>query len=219
MADLRFTLIGEGPTDDALVPIIVWLLEHPSLALLPDADVASHFIDREQFTDLNDLGDVITATLYDFPSDLIFIHHDADSPTHVARSRDVRVAVSNAQQRTLGLPPMVPVVPVRETEAWLLIDETAIRQAARNPRGRGSLGLPPVHEIESCRDPKATLRQALRLASGLSRRRWNSIDGIRPRTVADLSGDFTPLRQLPAFQAFETDVRRVIAEQGWPERL
>ncbi len=70
MADLRFTLIGEGPTDDALVPIIVWLLEHPSLALLPDADVASHFIDREQFTDLNDLGDVITATLYDFPSDL-----------------------------------------------------------------------------------------------------------------------------------------------------
>jgi hypothetical protein len=30
---------------------------------------------------------------------------------------------------------------------------------------------------------------------------------------------FAALRQLPAFQAFEADVRRVIQEQGWPERL
>jgi hypothetical protein len=45
------------------------------------------------------------------------------------------------------------------------------------------------------------------------------LDPIAPRTVADLISDFTPLRQLPAFQAFEEDVRRVIQDQGWPERL
>jgi hypothetical protein len=40
-----------------------------------------------------------------------------------------------------------------------------------------------------------------------------------PIRVANNIEDFTPLRQLPAFQAFEEDVRRVIVEQGWPERL
>jgi hypothetical protein len=45
------------------------------------------------------------------------------------------------------------------------------------------------------------------------------MDDVRPSDVATVMQRFDVLRQLPAFQAFESDVQRVIQEQGWPERL
>ncbi len=33
--------------------------------------------------------------------------------------------------------------------------------------------------------------------------------------LAELIGDFSPLRQLPAFDAFEKDVCRLLAARGW----
>jgi hypothetical protein len=219
MSELRFTLIGEGPTDDALMPIIVWLLEEPSLGLLPDVEITPRFVDRGQFPGGYGLDDRIVEALRDIPSDLIFVHHDADGPTHVAQVQEIKSAVLSAEHRTAGMPPAVPVVPVREMEAWLLIDESAVRQVARNPGGRAPLRLPHVRAIEACQDPKGTLRDTLRIASGLPRRRWHQIDRVRPRAVADAIGSFIILRQLPAFQAFEKDVRDVIQDQGWPERL
>lgn len=219
MPELRFTLIGEGPTDDALMPIIVWLLEDPALGLLPDVEITPRFIDHDQFPGGYGTDDRIVEVLRDIPSDLIFIHHDADGPTHVVREREIRNAILGAELRTTGLPPTIPIVPVRETEAWLLVDASAVRRVARNPGGRVHLGLPHVHAVEACQDPKAVLRAALRIASGLPRRRWRQVDAIRPRAIADLIRDFSPLRQLTAFQAFEDDVRQVIKEQRWPERL
>lgn len=219
MAELRFTLIGEGSTDDALMPIIQWLLEHPSLGLLPDVEIDARFVSRELFPGEYGLEEHIAATFQDIPSNLIFVHQDADAPTATVHAREINVAIPNARRQVRDLSPAIPVVPVREMEAWLLIDEPAIRRVARNPHGRAGLSLPRVHEIESCLAPKAILRDALRAASELPRRRWTRVDRIRPRDVADEIEDFSPLRQLPAFRAFETDVRRVIAEQGWPGRL
>lgn len=50
---------------------------------------------------------------------------------------------------------VVPVIPGRMTEAWLRLDEAAIRRVAGNPNGRTKLGLPKLHEVESVADPKA----------------------------------------------------------------
>lgn len=216
---LRFTLIGEGPTDDALISIVVWLLEHPTFGLLPDVEVVSRFVDRGQFPAAYGLRDRIIAAILDAPADVIVVHHDADGPTPELRVSEINLAVRDARKLMEGLPPAVPIVPVRETEAWLLLDESAIRRAARNPRGTAQLHLPRVHEVEACPDAKATLRDALRAASELPRRRRSQLDRIRPRAVADLIGDFAALRALPAFQVFEMQLRQVIAEQGWPERL
>lgn len=219
MPDLRFTLIGEGPTDDALIPIIVWLLEHPSLRLLPHVDVVPQFVHHESAPDESGFDDRLIATFQNAPTELIFIHRDADGPVVTSQAEAIRGVVSRARQRLPQLPPGIPIVPVREMEAWLLIDEAAIRRVVRNPRGRVPLGLPHLRAIEACQDPKATLRDACRVASELPRRRWLQVDGIRPRAVADAIGSFEALRQLPAFQAFEAEVRDVIREQGWPERL
>ena len=65
----------------------------------------------------------------------------------------------------------LPVIPVRTTEAWLLLDEAAIRRVAGNPRGRQPLRLPRPSQVENVSDPKETLRNALADASGKQGRR------------------------------------------------
>ena len=93
------------------------------------------------------------------------------------------------------------------TEAWLLIDEKAIRQAADNPNGTERLELPPIQKLESLPDPKQWLHEALVLASEKKGRRLQQFKRDLPsriHRVAALIDDFSPLRRLPAFQQFET---------------
>ena len=63
------------------------------------------------------------------------------------------------------------VVPIRMTEAWLLIDEAALRSAAGNPRGSVPLSIPAVRQLEGLPDPKKTLHALIRRASSLGGRR------------------------------------------------
>ena len=60
----------------------------------------------------------------------------------------------------------VPVIPVRETEAWILLDEAAIRRVAGSPKGRRPLELPKLSQLENVSDPKKALEEALCTASG-----------------------------------------------------
>jgi hypothetical protein len=101
------------------------------------------------------------------------------------------------------------------TEAWLLIDEHSIRRAAGRPTGRTPLNLPPLPrlELEEEADPKAVLHQALRDASELRGRRLHELPvAQRVHRVAELTADYSVLRSLPAFQAFERDVRTALAQ-------
>jgi hypothetical protein len=96
--------------------------------------------------------------------------------------------------------PAVCVVPVREQEAWLLVDESAIRRAAWNPHGRVRLALPKVKALEGVADPKALLRSALETASektGRHLRRF-SVEEAADRVTAFIE-DFASLEELPAF--------------------
>lgn len=96
------------------------------------------------------------------------------------------------------------------TEAWLLLDESAIRRAAGNPNGREALRLPPLRRLEDVPDAKAVLRDLLITASGLAgprrRKRLQRDLGVRVQRVAELISDFSPLRSLPAFEAFEAEL-------------
>jgi len=83
----------------------------------------------------------------------------------------------------------------------------AIRSAAFNQAGRTPITLPKLSQIESIADPKTLLNNLLRTASGLTGRRMAI---LRPHTlareVANHTPDFTPLRQLPAFQLLQADI-------------
>jgi hypothetical protein len=107
--------------------------------------------------------------------------------------------------------PYIPIVPIRMTEAWLLVDEQAIRSAASNPNGKARLSLPVVKKLETLLDPKEVLFESLKLASELPPGRLRK---FRPETcrhrVAELISDFSQLRNLSAFVPFEKSLAESI---------
>ena len=96
--------------------------------------------------------------------DLIFVHRDADAAGYEARTREIIEASANIALNEN----QVPIVPVRATEAWILLDEAAIRRVAGKPRGRQPLNLPRPSRVEHLADPKGALERALVAASGSS---------------------------------------------------
>ena len=110
----------------------------------------------------------------------------------------------------------VAVVPDRMTEAWLLIDEAALRSAAGDPRGMVPLGMPLVQQLERLPDPKKTLHDLLRAASGLTGRRLRKfrMDQAVHRLAQGIQ-DYSPLRDLSAFRALEEEMEQIVAAKGW----
>jgi hypothetical protein len=158
----------------------------------------------------NSLVERLRAAHERHPSELMFIHRDAEAEPPSKRRAEIEAAVAVAG----CLLPYVCVIPVRMTEAWLLHDETAIRLAANNPRGRSNLGIPAIKQLEKLADPKKVLHDALLTASEATgrklRKKHNDIVGMQHR-IAERIQDYSSLRVLEAFARFEDDLRRTLA--------
>ena len=204
--ELRYTLVADGPGDRALLPILMWLLRQledvGACALVPQ------FFDPRPFDDPpSELAGRIGRALQLFPCHVLFVHRDAETSTRQDRVREIELALPR------NTAPHVCVVPVRMTEAWLLIDQRAIRIAAGNPNGTHPLAMPTLPTIESLPDPKQMLRSLLLEATAFRGRRRSKFErevNQRVQRVADLIEDFQPLRGLSAFQAFERETRSVV---------
>lgn len=142
--------------------------------------------------------------------DIVFVHRDAEKQDPSLRYKEVQDAVSVTRP---GLP-AVAVVPVRMTEAWLLLDEDQIRHVAGRPRSTVSLELPPISKIEAQSDPKKILRDALDIASGLKGRRLIRFQGQfsnNRRTLLQRLDVNGPVRSLPSWKALESTLDRIVA--------
>lgn len=216
MKELRFTLLSEGPTDRALIPILVWLLHSQGVkcAIQPEwADLR-----RLRLRSKLSLSEKIWLAIDLYPCDLLFIHRDADREPREKRYDEITSALSVVQREHVLSNPAICVIPVRMQEAWLLFDLQAIRHAAGNSRGRQALTLPPVRDLERLPDPKKILDDLLMQASGLRGHRLDRMDvSAQAIRVTSFIKDFSPLRVLPAFAALEDDVSRTIDEQRWGE--
>lgn len=205
MSSLRYTLLAEGSSDRALLPILNWLFRQH----LPNYEVDAEWADLAKLQNPpKGLANRIQKALELFPCQLLFIHRDADNQGIEHRVDEIKQALTKLDHFQT---PVIKVIPVRMTEAWLLFNENAIRMAASNPRGKTPLGLPNIKGIENIEDPKTLLHSALRQASNLSGRR---LKRFRPREqvhrVSELIDDFSPLRVLPAFQATEAKFKNFI---------
>ncbi|NJO06769.1 MAG: DUF4276 family protein [Chloroflexaceae bacterium] len=150
-----------------------------------------------------------------YPCDILFVHRDAEREPYQTRKDQIQQALCGMD----SAPPVVCVIPVRMTEAWLLFDEQAIRTASGNPNGRCVLQLPQLCRIETLPNPKKDLNNLLRTASELSNRRLQKQNiPQQVQRVAEFIDDFSPLRTLTAFQALEEDIAETVARQGWLER-
>lgn len=206
LVGIRYTLLGDGPSDRVLLNHLSWLLrQHSRHPVQPTWADLSRL--REQ---PKGLGARIVKAVELYPCDVLMAHRDAEREPREARISEIRTSCNGVAM------PVVCVVPVRMSEAWLLFDESAIRQAAGNPTGRASLSLPRSAELERLPDPKQVLHEALVTASGLSGRRRKSFDtSAALRRLGECIADFSPLRALPAFAALEREVVEMLKANGW----
>ncbi|HET9897908.1 MAG TPA: hypothetical protein VFQ44_23510 [Streptosporangiaceae bacterium] len=105
--------------------------------------------------------------------------------------------------------PCVPVVPIRMTEAWLLLDEAAIRRVSGNPNSNVPLNLPRARDVETVPDPKEVLAHALATALGFSGRRLEKLRKRFPyhrQQLLERIEPAGPIRDVPSWQAFNDDL-------------
>ena len=130
MKELRYTLVSDGSSDRALLPILSWLLDAHGVHYPIQADWA----DLRRLPDPpKNLASRIEKSLELYPCDLLFVHRDAENCTLARRKAEISEILT---AMSLARPPAVCVVPVRMLEAWLLFDEAALRRASGNPNGR-----------------------------------------------------------------------------------
>ena len=201
---LRVTLITDGTSDVVLVPILQWLMRQ----LTPE--------DFEiRWADLRELGERprtltqrLTVASEQYPCKLLFVHRDAEGQDPRSRYEEIQTANLTGFNH-------VCVVPVRMQEAWLLHNESALREAASRPSGTEDLSLPPSHRWEGLPDPKKVLYEALRTANGAKGKRARRFKpGRAAHRLADLIADWSPLRTLAAFARLEADTRTALTELG-----
>ena len=211
MQSIRLTLVCDGSSDRALIPVARWMAG----ALGSPLDIEVTLADLGRLREPpKRLDERIKKALELYPGDLLLVHRDAEGLSPANRIEEITTAVRQAGVAF----PFVPVVPLRMTEAWLLHDEAALRSAAGNPNGGMPLNLPPIRDLETLPDPKRLLFAALRTASGVSGRRLANFKVHRARArLAERIDDYSPLRQLSSFQAFEDYFRRAV-EQHLPSR-
>lgn len=194
---LTYTLVADGSSDEVLIPIIDWTINQN----FPDLAYAGMLA-----TDLpsprHGLAARAAAAVKMFPCDVLVIHRDSEGQALHQRYEEILKATGNLSA------PSVPMVPVRMTEAWLLISAEAIRRAAGNPAGTRNLLLPSLQKIEATPDPKNVLFDALMAAADLGARRRAGFNAhAKRRRVAECIGDFSRLRSLNSFKEFEQAMR------------
>lgn len=193
---ITYTLLADGSSDEVLISIINWTIvqHYPRLSFTPQfarnlGNVGSNLTSR------------IPAALRAYPCDLLFVHRDAETADRAVRLEEITLALSQAHSNC------VPIIPIRMTEAWLLSDEMAIREAAGNKMGALNLNLPPKKRWEALPDSKQVLFDALTTASEKSGRALKKFSPQKQRArVAALTQDFSALRELPSFDYFESEL-------------
>ena len=131
---------------------------------------------------------------------LLFVHADADGDAE--RALRERVAPGLGQVRDAARPRAegVAVVPVQETEAWVLADGDALRAVFGSTLTDNALGLPAqVAALEQLAEPKLALHAAF-LATRPTGRRARA--GATP--LFNALGEQVALDRLRALRSFRT---------------
>lgn len=143
----------------------------------------------------------------------IFVHRDAENAPPERREQEVEEGVDHAGFGG----PWAPIVPVRMTEAWLLLDEQAIREVAGRPSGREDLDLPSPGQVEGIADPKMVLQQALINAARVKgrhlKRFCKQFRTHRRRLIEQLDPD-GPVSNLLSWQRMVTNVQTAVHQLG-----
>jgi hypothetical protein len=198
---IRAALLADGPSDLPLAGLV------DRLAVRRGAELQTTPIDPRGLTRFGTtVAERLTFAANELgPFDLFLVHRDSESADPESRYQEIASATE------IQVPPfvVVPIVPQRMTEAWLLLDERAIREVAGRPTGRASLNLPTLQEAERMADPKTRLREALLAAgepSGRNRQRFARDFGRHRSLLLQRLNPQGRVAELQAWRRMERDL-------------
>ncbi len=202
---LRAGLYAEGPSDyHFLLPLLDRMLREIAAQLFPGANEIEDTRALDSDGDEKRRAERIAAAVRDNEDliDLLIIHADGDSDPDAAWRERVDPGIEAARAAIPGKPlPAIGCVPVRELEAWLLVDDAVFSEQLG-----ATVALPKAPDRDP--NPKQTLATLL----GTRRRQPDDFYTLFGNQVR-----FERLRRLSAFVEFEEQLREIVRGFG-PDR-
>jgi Domain of unknown function (DUF4276) len=212
MVQLFAGLFTEGSTDTRFLQSIVQkTLEATAFDCVGQFDIYVSPIEIDK-TNLSFENQVLRASkkgMEELGISIICVHADADNFNAIETYRN-RINVAkielNNKNETDYCKLLVAIVPIHETESWLLADKELLKQEIGTNKTDNELGIDRMPETIT--NPKEIISNAIRIArEGLTQRRRNDL------TIGDLylpigqSIDLNKLEVLSSYQDFKNNVR------------
>ena len=206
---LGLALIAEGPTDHQFLrPLLERFTETLCLARargLVEIPSMIELHSPRRVKDSDRATRILEAARDAWGSfHILFIHSDGGGDPTAAEVNCIdpaRRAIRDDVDLGEGSTRTVAIVPVRETEAWMLADGDAIREAFGTTLTNARLGLPShARAVETIPDPKVELDRILASVLGRASRRRRLQNYLA--TIGQ-TARFERLREVPSFQSFE----------------
>lgn len=205
---INFILVAEGTSDNALIPHLEQLCIKCGASEVSGAAID---FSRLPVRVGNGISDKLSEARRLAPeANLFFIHRDADAVDASPRLQEVEDVVTTSALDCAW----IAVVPVQEIEAWLLLDEDAIRRVVSKPRGTIPLDLPNARNVEEVVNPKEYLQQILLQASEATGRRLQKCRrnfGIHRKMLLERLSADGPLYAIPSWRRMHDELCKVIA--------
>ncbi len=220
MNTIIFALYAEGRTDERFLPLIIQrtaidilirqgkkiVYVADPVVLIPESPEPSSRAER-----------ILRAAQQASGYHALIVHADADHP---AADQAMKERIQPGFERVLTerdkdkvCRHLVPIIPIRMTEAWMLADIEALQEVIGTDIDAEGLGISKKsRNIEADTDPKQTIKDAIRNAEALrsSRRRRIKIGSLYEPLAGRIR--LERLQLLSAYRQFADDLAETLAE-------
>jgi hypothetical protein len=168
-------------------------------------------------SNLNFIQQVLKASekgFEEFGIQILCVHTDADNPSaqNTYQNKIVPAKTELAFQNEKDYCKiLVAIIPIQETEAWMLADKELLKQEIGTNKTDNELGI--NRQPEEIANPKEVIETAIRIArADLTRRRRSQL------TITDLylpigqSVDLDKLEQLSSYRDFKNNIREAFIQ-------
>lgn len=136
---------------------------------------------------------------------VLFVHTDGSGDPELAARERCTPGIDLVQRSSLPRAEGVAVVPVRETEAWVLTDGDALRAVFGTTLGDAAMNLPAsAAAAESVIDPKQRLDEVFSMTRPRGRRARTGSGALLNALGERVA--LTRLRRVPSFTKMEADL-------------
>jgi hypothetical protein len=208
-------LLAEGGTDEAfLLGLIERVYQHLIMECYQQVEVLTPIREHQKRSQLTKY--ILTGARNLNYYDILCIHCDADNRSDRAYRKDVLDPALEAHAAAAKVEDIieciVPIIPIRTLENWILADTVALKIMIGTNQTDQTLGLnyPP----ESYNDPKHAIKQAIIISQAQKSGRRTKVDISELYIPMGQEAALNELLKLPSFQKFYDAARASLVKMN-----